>query len=184
METPNSKAELIQEMIAGRSAWDELLAQIPEPAMREPGVEGTWSVKDILAHICAYEQYMAAMLEDMKENNGNATAMLDSYYQMQLTMYRAGHPEIPEQLQDVRGDQVNEVFTAAYRFKKASEVLAMEAQAYRKLTQWVESFSDEELAHPFANTGKTLLQVLPRQCYIHYHQHIPVIKAWWEKKQA
>lgn len=182
METPTSKAALLQDMSAGRNAWEEVLAKIPQSAMREPGVEGTWSVRDVVAHICAYEQYMAAMLEDMKGGNTNATAMLDSYYQTQLTVYRGEHPDLPEHLQEVKGDQVNEVFTAAYRYKLVGEVLSMETDAYRKLVKWVDEFSEEELTRPFANTGRTLLQVLPRQCYMHYLQHIPVIQSWWDRK--
>jgi uncharacterized damage-inducible protein DinB len=181
MDTPASKAELIQEMTNGRADWDAVLAKVPDSRMREAGVEGTWSVKQILAHICAYQQYMGAMLQDMKEKNGNATALLDSYYQMQLTMYRTQYPHIPEQLQDVRGEQVNEVFVAAYRFKTAAEVRAMEAESYRKLMEWIHAFSEEDLSSPFANTGKTLLQVVPRQSYTHYAQHIPAIETWLAK---
>lgn len=184
MDTPNSKTSLLNEMNSGRSAWEELLSKIPQAAMRETGVEGVWSVRDIVAHICAYQQYMAAMLQDMKENGANATSLLDSYYQMHLTMYRGEHPELPEHLQDVRGDQVNEVFTAAYRYKTTGEILSMEAQAYQKLLKWVNAFSEEELTQTFANTGKTLLQVIPRQSHHHYLQHIPAIQAWLDRRSA
>jgi hypothetical protein len=184
MTAPENKSALIEAMNTGRAEWEALLNQIPDSALREPGVDGIWSVRDILAHICAYEQYMAAMLQDMKDPEAHATPMLDSYYQMQLTMYRSRQPNIPEQLQDVRGDQVNEVFAAAYHFKTPAEVRRMEAEAYQKLLHWINQFSEAELAGPFANTGRTLLQVLPRQSYAHYEQHIPAIRAWWQKKRA
>lgn len=182
MSTPENKAELLQAITTGRSELEAALAQVNEADMRQTGVEGTWSVRDIVAHICAYEQYMAAMLADMKQPQGQETAMLDSYYQTNLTMYRNQHPELPEKLEEVRGDQINAVFTAAYQYKRAGEVLAMERQAYQKLLDWVEQFSEEELRKPFAPNGATLLQVLARQTYEHYQKHVPVIRAWVEQK--
>ena len=182
MDAPTTQKELLQAMAAGRQEWEDLLAPINETAMKQPGVEGIWSIKDVLAHICAYEQYMAAMLADQRGDGQSATNMLDAYYQTHLTLYRAAHPDLPDQLQKIRGEQVNEVFVAAFRYKTVREVRTMEHQAYQQLAQWVEDYTDEELNRPFTSTGKTLLQIIPGQCYTHYHQHIPAIRAWWQSQ--
>lgn len=184
MDAPKTKQELLQAMTEGRAEWETLISQISDEDLKKPGVEGTWSIKDVLAHICAYEQYMAAMLADMKDENAHATAMLDAYYQTHLTMARADHPEFPEQLQQVRGDLINQVFVASFQYKRPREVRAMESQAYQELYQRVLGYSDEDLEKPFSNAGGTLLQVLPRQCYIHYYQHIPTIRDWVMKKNG
>src|SRR5690606_23295159 len=128
----------------------ELLDQISDEELRIPGVEGTWSVKEVIAHICAYQQYMAAMLIDMKNTQANATVTLDAYYQMHLTMYRKQEPDLPENLQALRGEQVNQVFVASFRYKTPAEVRKMEAEAYQKLFDAVQTYTDEELASPFA----------------------------------
>ena len=39
----------------GRAAWETLLAQIGADRMMQPGVEGDWSVKDIIAHVYVNE---------------------------------------------------------------------------------------------------------------------------------
>ena len=182
MDEPKTKAELLEAMAAGREEWEEVLGQISDADLRIPGVEGSWSVKEVIAHICAYEQYMGAMLIDMKDNQANATVSLDAYYQMHLTMYRAQQPDLPENLQELHGEQVNQAFVASFRYKTPAEVRAMEAQAYQKMVDAVETYSEEELTKPFADTGGTLMQILPRQCYRHYRQHIPTIRAWLENR--
>lgn len=44
-------ATFIDTLVETRAQWDALIGQIDERWMLEPGVEGQWSVKDILAHI-------------------------------------------------------------------------------------------------------------------------------------
>ena len=182
MSSPKNKAELLEKMAAGRKEWDDLLARVSDQEMKKPNVEGVWSIKDVLAHICAYEQYMAATIADQKGQRGQATAALDSYYQTNLTMYRAEHPDLPAQISEVRGEQVNEVFVASFRYKAPAEVRQMEAEAYQNLLAWVEACSEEELGRALTENGATLLMVIPNQCYLHYQQHIPTIRAWLEKK--
>ncbi len=184
MSAPTTKAELLEELAAGRKAWEEALARVDVEDMRAPGVEGKWSVRDIVAHITAYQMYVTAMLRDMKDPNAHATAMLDAYYQTNLTVYRAQHPELPEQLEQIKGDQVNEVFVAAYRFKRASEVLSLEAEAHANLRKAVEEFPEAELAQPFMGGKTTLLQLIPKQSYGHYYQHIPAIQRWASRRKT
>jgi hypothetical protein len=46
-------------MRARHDAWDALIAKIDRGRMVEPGVERDWSVKDIIAHVSTYEDWMA-----------------------------------------------------------------------------------------------------------------------------
>jgi len=45
------RTSFLNSLIDTRAQWDTLLAQIDEQWMLEPGVEGKWSVKDIIAHV-------------------------------------------------------------------------------------------------------------------------------------
>lgn len=182
MSKPQNKIELLDNMTAGRQEWETLLAQISDQDMKQPNVEGVWSIKEILGHICSYEQYMAATIADQKDPQAQATAALDSYYQTHLTMFRPEHPELPEQISAVQGEQVNVVFAASYRYKTPGEVRRMEAKAFEELLSRVVSSSETELSSPITETGVTLLAIIPNQCYLHYQYHIPVIRAWLEKK--
>lgn len=182
METPKSKNALLEAMEAGRKEWLDLLARVDKKQMEEPGVEGHWSVKDILAHILGYEQYAAALLMDQKAGTTQETQMLDAYFQTQLALFRRTHPDFPEQLAEVRGEQVNEVFVAACRYKDIDEVRQMEQAAYDNLVHWVNQFDDDALLAPFTSNGKSLLDILPNQVYAHYRLHTPAIEKWLEAK--
>lgn len=182
MEAPKDKAALLEAMNAGRQEWEAVLSQVTDAQLKMPNVDGVWSIQDILAHITGYEQYAWAMLSDSKKDETRQTAMFDAYYQTHLTLFRASHPEYPEQIQKVRAEQINELFAAAYRYKLPREVRAMEKEAYLNLLQWVQMLTEAELAKPFTPDGKNFLQILPNQCYVHYRLHIPPIKAWLEKQ--
>jgi|GEM_PF-4632218 len=41
----------LQEMEVGRRRWKDVLSQIDPSTLEEPGVEGIWSIKQIVAHI-------------------------------------------------------------------------------------------------------------------------------------
>lgn len=182
METPKSKTELLEVMETGRKEWLDLLARVDKKSMEEPGVEGDWSVKDILAHILGYEQYAAALLMDQKSGTTQETQMLDAYFQTQLALFRRTHPEFPEQLSQVKGDEVNKVFVAACRYKDIDEVRQMEQAAYNNLVEQINAFDDDALRAPFTTNGKSLLDIIPNQVHSHYRLHMPAIQNWLESQ--
>ena len=57
------KADFIDKVKAGRAKWAELLSMVDADLMLEPGQEGDWSAKDILAHVMWYEREMVGMLK-------------------------------------------------------------------------------------------------------------------------
>src|SRR6476469_4786786 len=63
MNQPRDKAELLDWLVTGRQEWEALLAQVDPARMLEPGVEGDWSVRDILAHVVWYEREILQMLQ-------------------------------------------------------------------------------------------------------------------------
>ena len=57
------KREFIDRVKSERELWDELLSRVPDDLIQEPGVEGDWSVKDILGHVMWYEREMIGVLK-------------------------------------------------------------------------------------------------------------------------
>jgi len=51
--------QLLEVMRTARSNWEALLAEVGEARLTEPGVEGDWSLKDIIAHITYFETWAA-----------------------------------------------------------------------------------------------------------------------------
>jgi DNA-binding ferritin-like protein len=59
------KQELLDKVRSARAEWDALIAQVPEERLAEPGVEGEggkWTVKDIVAHVAIYEDWLAQQI--------------------------------------------------------------------------------------------------------------------------
>ena len=57
-----TQAEFLSLFHTARAEWDALMGRIDEARMTEPGVEGDWSVKDIVAHVTWYEREMVDLL--------------------------------------------------------------------------------------------------------------------------
>src|SRR5260370_41336099 len=45
-----------------RAQWEVLLGQMDEQRMLRPGIVGTWSVKDLIAHVSWYEREMVPVI--------------------------------------------------------------------------------------------------------------------------
>src|SRR4051812_26537970 len=73
------KSALLLAMETGRSEWETLLSQIDEHALLAPGVEGVWSVKQIVAHIAGYEEWAAAFLTDRLDPSAGALGAFDAF---------------------------------------------------------------------------------------------------------
>ena len=56
MPKPKSKDRLLAEIEHERQALENLIAGLSAEQLIQPGVVGRWSVKDVLAHLAAWEQ--------------------------------------------------------------------------------------------------------------------------------
>ena len=56
------KEEVITRVKTERIRWSDIMAQMDDDMMLKPGVEGHWSVKDILAHVVWYERETVGLL--------------------------------------------------------------------------------------------------------------------------
>ena len=63
MEQHISKAELITALRASRAEFESIISQVSPKRMTEQGVCGSWSVKDLLAHIAVGNDWLALQLE-------------------------------------------------------------------------------------------------------------------------
>ena len=178
MELPKTKAELLEAMEAGRGEWDAVLSQIDEQHLSETGVEGIWSVKQIVAHVAGYEKWTGAFLNDRMNPNAGILAAHDAFWQTQLDAYRQNHPDFPESMNETDDDQTNAVVVAFYDQYTVQEVLEREQQAYQQLLSATQAISEEELLEPGTVGKQSIIEILPNQCYTHYRGHLPAIQRW------
>jgi hypothetical protein len=167
MDTAMTKAQLLDNLRTGRAQWEALLAQVGADHMTTPGVEGDWSVKDVIAHITLYEQRTAERLEAAARNERPAPSPWPA---------------------DLDMDARNALIYEAHRDQPLAEVQAESQQAFDRLVAAVEALPEDALVEPgrFAwLEGDPLWEVIPGNSYAHYEEeHTPPLRAWLAQQPA
>jgi hypothetical protein len=165
---PGSKTELLERMRAGREEWDALIAQIPDSVRSEPALAGGWSVKDLIAHVAAYENWTAAQIR--AANEGRAPTDKELY----------GVEEMPPDPDGWDLDRQNATIYARYQETPLAEVMTFYSQAFADLIAAVEAVPDEDIAKTGLQTwtgDRSLLEIVPGQCYAHYEHHVDELRS-------
>jgi uncharacterized damage-inducible protein DinB len=139
-----------------QTAFDELLAAIKgldERAMTKV-FYGTWSVKDILAHIAGWQHLMTDALERMAR----------------------GEKPTPEGADYSDSDAWNAQFTDDMRMQNATTVVADLQQSFATYKRAAQAIGDDRYGD-----GKTVNRLIETSGYGHYREHLPEIKAFAAK---
>ena len=62
MSQPNSKAQILKRLETERRRLEQNISGLSREEMLQPGVVGSWSVKDVLAHLADWQARMPAWL--------------------------------------------------------------------------------------------------------------------------
>jgi hypothetical protein len=161
MSEQMNKAGVLDAMRTGYAALEKTLAPLDEPQMTTPGVNEAWSIKDIIAHITAW-QY--ALLDRL---HAAARGVTPTSYGSELT--------------DEDIDKLNEQFYQQSKSRPLAAVLADFRTTYAQIEQAVQSMSEEDLTGPqrFAwAKGVPLWRYVAGDTYEHYLEHITSIQQW------
>lgn len=166
------RADLRAKMEVGRADWEALVASVGDERMELPGAEGHWSVRDIVAHVTLFDRFTAGLLTAAIE--GREAEPRELYDVADLAV-------IPEGVWQLPLDERNEVFRSWYAPLPLDELLALSRRAHDDLLATVDRLSDEQLLTPGwlpQAKDRSLLEIIPYQCYRHYHTHAPAIERW------
>ena len=148
----SSRHELLDRMARGREEFDEVLARVPGDRFLEPGRWGDWTLKDLVAHVAAYERWTAEQMaatpseEDRAAVEGEASAGVDA---------------------------LNEIIYRDHRDDPLDRVLEESRTAHEALRAAVERLDERDLASPqWWTGGRTLFQIIPEQSSTHYGDHV------------
>ena len=122
------RADLLSELKSENEAWEDLLADIGEDRMEEPGVAGAWSIKDIVAHLAAWRRRTVGRIEAVANGRPEPT------------------PEWPADLHD--DDDINAWFHARDRNKSVRDVLAESRGVFQELVSAVAKLPEDALGDP------------------------------------
>jgi hypothetical protein len=158
MEDPTSKSDLLQAMHTARREWDTLIGQIPHFWLSEPNASGTWSIKDIIAHITEYDRWLV----------------------LGLAMRLQKPPQI--WLDDISLDEFNVILHEIIADRDPDDILLDSNRVFQDLLNEVEVHSEAYLFGTHRVEGVPYavkpFQLLKSESYGHYHDHIPAVRAW------
>jgi len=155
-----SKTDLLGLIERDRAHWETLLGSIPEAWMTEPGVEGEWSIKDIIAHIAWGE----------RENLGvvHARAVVGS------------------ELWQLSEDERNAVVFEQNRSRELGDVRADSRRIFHRYLEAVAALTEEDLNDPsrFAQMPEGWRPWRILYDPGHYQGHADSIRAWLGRRES
>lgn len=156
-----TKDELIQKI---EMEWDNLQAALDgltEEQMHQPGVVGAWSIKDILAHITAWQTRLVTAL--FKAEKGFA-------------------PDTTEGGKAV--DQLNDQFYREMKDRSFDQVWDDLDLSYHQVLSRLEGWKEKDLFDPKRfkwMKGEAFAVYIAGDSYEHYAEHAVQIRDWRKK---
>ncbi len=163
------KVLFLERLIRERDKFELLLNRAGfSRHMTTNGVSGHWSIKDILAHILSYEQYMADRLEEIRHGQTHVPCKT----QTALDAFREeyGYPDFGSPLLD--SDGPNAWIVEKYRHIPLDEIVSQELQAFNAIYSALERMPESQLRY------HDLFERVANNTYRHYHEHADDIKRW------
>ena len=166
MNTHLSTSQLLEVMRTARANWEALLAEAGETRLTESGVEGDWSLKDVIAHIAYYEAWAA----------DNVIAI------------RHGELRPQSAYKGLEMDERNARIYERNRVKPLAEVLQESQSAFQRSLAAVEGLRDEDLYDleftRASGADWTLFDLVEGDTFEHYNDHIAAARAWLDRVAA
>jgi hypothetical protein len=158
MPDPTSKSELLETMLAARGRLDSLIDRIPRSIMTRPGAPGTWSAKDILAHLASYDRWLG------------------------LTLALRGQKPPDFWIEDIPLDEFNRRLFEENCDKPLDEVLQESREVWREMLQAMQTRTEAYLFAEQSIPGVPYhfrpCDLLKNESYGHYYDHFLALDAW------
>lgn len=169
MNEPIAKAELLATIDAEHDRLAVTLRQLSDEQLVQPGVEGDWSVKDLLAHITWWEQRLIQLLESAARGEAPPSLLL------------------PGEDWDAAIPRLNDAAYAASRDRALDDVREAFERSFAQVVAVVSGCSEHDLFDPAGLNGivpEAAFHMIAANTYEHYQEHRETIRAWIEMLHA
>ncbi len=155
---PRDKAELLTQIREARAALERTVDRLSEAQLTALGPD-SWSGKDHLAHLAAWEGKIVAVMEGRPAHEGLG---LDE------ATYRGANI-----------DEINAHLHERDRDRPLPDVLATFRRTHGRLLAALEALPEAELTRPYesADAGDVLADGIAGNTYEHYEEHQATIEA-------
>jgi hypothetical protein len=158
------KTELLENLAQSRREWDDVLADVGKERMTEPGVEGDWSVKDIIVHVDTYAGWLAARVEKTLRGEKREPTTIDGVRISGLSV-----------------DECNALIQKSNSKRSLVDVLSRSQETLYRLQSLARDLTDEQINDPHAfkwTGGDPVCESFAGDAYEHYHEHAENIRRW------
>lgn len=165
---PTNKAELLQCLQDGYTAFVALLNSLGEEQMTTPGVNGDWTVKDILVHIATWQRRMASRLEALARNDET-------------------NPNQPAITTEEEMHGFNDATFAANQSRPLVQAWSDLRSSYQDVLQSTRLLNENDLFNPQRYAwleGSALWENIAGNSFAHYEEHTLMITAWQHSRHA
>jgi hypothetical protein len=158
------KAELLKRVETGYAEFEALLAPLSAAQMTTPDVNGPWSVKDNLAHLTVWQDYLLSRLLGAKSGKKPPEFM----------------PGLSSE------DEINEHIYQQNKDRPLAEVQATFRASYQGVLSALREASEESLNAPFpwVEKGDPIWAFIVGNTYGHYQEHGDIIRRWLQAAQS
>jgi hypothetical protein len=160
VSTPPTRQALIEALTDTRAATESVLAGLEPAGLVAPGVAGDWSVKDVLAHLTAWEV-------EMLTNLGKA---------------RRGAKTGRTRWTQAQTDAQNAAWHSQMKDRPLSQVLDDFRGVRRQSLRQVEGLTDQVLAAVPAWLDQPLGEYIASQTCEHETEHLLELRAWRDRQ--
>lgn len=164
-----SKKQFIEKLLRERDKFELTLNRVGfTRRMTLKGVTGKWSIKDILAHILAYEQYIADRLNEILHGQEYTPCKTQSALDAFLDEH--GYPDFGSPLLD--DESPNAWVVEKYKNVSLEDVVAQEVQAFSAIVSMLEKLPQKLIDE------HNLFDRVANNTYKHYREHLRDIRHW------
>jgi hypothetical protein len=154
------KAALLADINDAYTKFKAQLAPLSKEQLTIPGVNGTWSVKDNIAHLSAWHKVLLARLLAVRD----------------VTHYE-------DTIAGIGVDTVNEQFYQQNKTHPLNNVLVEFDATHQQIVQTLESLTDEQINKPqIWLGGQPVLSYIAGDTVEHYEEHSQIIQAWLNRE--
>ena len=157
-----SKGALLSLMSNGYATFDALLNGLnEEDLLTTPGVNGSWSIKDNIAHLTWWQQRVLTTLQQVRDSGG-------------------ADPIDP--MNGLSEDEINERVYQENKDRPLQAVWDDFRAVSPALIKHVETLTEEQINNPLTSTRKyPLFGWILGNTFGHYHEHTHIILEWLNK---
>jgi hypothetical protein len=168
-DTP-SKSALLEQIDREHAFWEQLVREIGEERMLEPGATGDWTFKDVVAHLNGWRILTLARLDAARHGRASAA------------------PPWPAHLSEEDDvDEINDWIYRTNRDRPLREVLGEYGSSFQRMRDAAAALGERDLAEPgrYPWMGDAPLAIVITHSFGHLHEeHEPALRAWLDQIRA